>query len=69
MVSKIGSANHILDAILDQPKKEILNFTGINFFHVLWKNNQIADHFANKATLLKGGVNGINGNQLNQPIP
>jgi hypothetical protein len=39
MVSKTGANDHSLNAILDQAKKEVLNFSRINFFHVLQENN------------------------------
>jgi ribonuclease HI len=56
MVSKIVVVDYTLDAILEWAKKEVINFSSINFFHVLWENNQVADHYANKATLLKEGL-------------
>jgi len=47
MVSKIGSVDYTLDAILDWAKKEGLNFSRISFFHVFQENNQNMDNFAN----------------------
>jgi hypothetical protein len=69
MVLKNNVVDNILDSMLDRAKKEVLTFSNIKLFHVLWENNQIVDVFDYNDTLLKERVIRINGNKHNLPIP
>jgi hypothetical protein len=69
MVLKNNVVDNILDSMLDRAKKEVLTFSNIKLFHVLWENNQIVDVFDYNDTLLKERVIRINENKHNFPIP
>jgi len=69
MVLKIATTDNLLASVIEWAKKEVLKLIRIKFFQVLRKNNQIADGFANQATLLKEGVISINSYDHNLSIP
>ena len=65
LIKTLNSANHFynsdLNNILQRVRNPFKDFERVQYFHILWELNNLADEMANKAFLLAQGHLSING--------